>query len=225
MPANNALLSHATVFHYDANHGREKAVEYASGLKVQRIFTKFGALHDVLDADTGERFWGIGGADAFGNVTRQDYGNGVVGEYAYDLISGRPVARQWSRPVNGVLQVFDRIEYGYDVLANLTEQRRVSGNVVNAAERYTFDKLQRLKGSTVTGSDYSVGYDYNALGNLTRKNDYSRDVSNAYQYAATNGCGPNAATTILMPTGAGLDHAVTGTRILRAAGRAYRWPQ
>ena len=113
------MLSHATIFHYDANHGREKAVEYASGLKVQRIFTKFGALRDVLDADTGERFWGIGGADAFGNVTRQDYGNGVVGEYTYDPISGRPVARQWSRPVNGVLQVFDRIEYGYDVLANL----------------------------------------------------------------------------------------------------------
>jgi RHS repeat-associated protein len=206
--ANNSVLNHATIFHYDANHGREKAVEYASGLKVQRIFTKFGALRDVLDADTGERFWGVGAADTFGNVTRQDYGNGVVGEYTYDPISGHPVARQWSRPVNGVPQVFDRIEYRYDVLANLAAQRRVSGNVVNATEDYTFDKLQRLKNSTVTGSGYSVGYDYDPLGNLTRKSDYSRDITNAYQYAAANGCGPNVATTILMPTGAGFDRAV-----------------
>lgn len=54
---NNSVLEHSTLFHYDANFGREKAVEYASGLKVQRIFTKYGALRDVLDADTGERFW------------------------------------------------------------------------------------------------------------------------------------------------------------------------
>lgn len=79
-------------------------MEYASGLKVQRIFTKFGALRDVLDADTGERFWGIGGADAFGNVTRQDYGNGVVGEYAYDLISGRPVVSDAPFNSGSVLQ-------------------------------------------------------------------------------------------------------------------------
>ncbi|WP_386069891.1 polymorphic toxin-type HINT domain-containing protein [Tahibacter sp. UC22_41] len=207
---NNSVLEHSTLFHYDANFGREKAVEYASGLKVQRIFTKYGALRDVLDADTGERFWGIGGMDAFGNVTRQDYGNGVVGNYAYDPISGRPVRKQWTRVDNGVPSVIDSIEYGYDVLANLSAQRRSGVSVANTTESYTYDKLQRLKSSSVPGSGYNVGYDYDALGNLTRKSDYSRDVADAYLYAAagTNGCGPNVATAILMPSGTNYDRLV-----------------
>ena len=200
-------LTHSTLFHYDRNFGREKAVEYPSALRVQRIFTKYGALRDVIDADTGERFWGIGGLDAFGNVTRQDYGNGVVGDYAYDPISGRLVRKQWSRTVNGVPQVLDTVEYGYDVLANLAAQRRVVPGVVNATESYAYDKLQRLTSSSVPGSGYSVRYDYDALGNLTRKSDYSRDVADAYLYAgnATNRCGPNVATAILMPSSAGYD--------------------
>ena len=198
-------LTYPTLYHYDGNYGREKAVEYASGLKVQRIFTKFGALRDVLDADTGERFWGIGGQDAFGNVTRQDYGNGVYGEYGYDVLSGRAVSKQWSRLVNGVPQVLDSVDYGYDVLANVAAQRRVVPGAVNATESYTYDKLQRLKSSSVSESGYGVGYDYDALGNLTRKNDYSRDVADAYAYASANGCGPNVATRILMPASAGYD--------------------
>lgn len=201
-------LTFLTRYHYDGNYGREKAVEYASGLKVQRIFTKFGALRDVIDADTGERFWGVGGLDAFGNVTRQDYGNGVYGEYSYDPLSGRAVRKQWSRLVNGVPQVVDSVDYGYDVLANVAAQRRVVPGVVAATETYTYDELQRLAGSSVSGSGYSVGYDYDALGNLTRKNDYSRDVANAYRYDNANSCGPNVATTILMPTGGAYDRIV-----------------
>lgn len=196
--------SYSTLFHYDGNFSREKAVEYASGLRVQRIFTKHGALRDVLDADTGERFWGIGGQDALGNVTRQDYGNGVYGEYRHDALSGRVVHQQWSRLANGVPQIIDSIDYGYDPFANISAQRRIVPGLVDATESYSYDKLQRLTGSAVTvpgvaGTSNSVGYDYDVLGNITRKSDYSRNVTDAYQYASANGCGPNVATTILLP--------------------------
>jgi hypothetical protein len=97
----------------------------------------------VLDADTGERFWGVGGQDAFGNVTRQDYGNGVYGEYGYDALSGRAVHKQWSRLVNGLPQIIDSVDYGYDVLANVNAQRRNAPSIVTATESCSYDKLQR----------------------------------------------------------------------------------
>jgi len=204
---NNTLLTHATLFHHDANFGREKAVEYASGLKVQRIFTKFGALRDVIDGDTGERFWGVGGMDAFGNVTRQDYGNGVFGEYTYDPITGRPASKKWSRYQGGSVLLMDRVDYGYDTLANLSEQRRISGSgiSINAEETYEYDELQRLTYSRVkttpTAASVPTRYDYDALGNLTRKSDFSLDQAGAYEYTAagTNQCGPNVATTVRIP--------------------------
>jgi RHS repeat-associated protein len=191
---------------YDANYGREKAVIYArSGLKVQNIYTRYGALRDKLDADTGARFWGVGGADAWGNVTRQDYGNGMIGEFRYSPLTGRAQSRQWRRGNGTDTPIADRVEYSYDVLGNLSQQRRLIPGAVDSRETYSYDGLQRLvrTGQPELGNDF-VAYSYDALGNLLSKSDYSA-VTDAYQYNndGGNNCGPNVALSILMRSGPG----------------------
>jgi RHS repeat-associated protein len=191
-----------TIFHYDANFGREKAVEYPSGLRVQRIFTRWGTLRDVLDADTGERYWGVATTDAWGNVTRQDYGNGMRGDYTYSPVSGQSLTRQWRSGLADPTPVADKITYTYDSLGNLKSQKRdgVATGGSDATENYAYDSLQRLLSATATLS--ATQYAYDAAGNFTQKSDFS--APNGYQYSTTKirGCGPNAAHSVTLAGGA-----------------------
>ena len=201
-----ARSSFITRLRYDTTFGRENAIEYPSGLRVQRRYQKFGALRDVLDADTGARYWGVGDQDAWGNVTREEFGNGMVGEYAYSPVSGQSLSRRWRSAASPESPVVDSIEYAYDSLGNLTRQtRRVPGATnPDVSERYAYDTLQRLvQAIPDTLNVPTVNYAYDAVGNLTKKSDFSLDQVGAYVYPATlpaaSGCGPNVATQVSLP--------------------------
>ena len=194
-----------TKFHYDANFGREKAVEYPSGLRVQRIFTRWGTLRDVLDADTGERFWGVASTDAWGNVTRHDYGNGMRGDYTFSQVTGQSLTRQWRSGAVDPSPVTEKIGYVYDSLGNLKSQTRdaAATGSGNETEVYVYDALQRLASATPTTLNVpATQYAYDAAGNFTRKSDFS--APGGYQYSTTKvrGCGPNAAHSVTLAGGA-----------------------
>lgn len=194
-----------TTFYYDANFGREKAVAYPSGLRVQRVFTRWGTLRDVLDADTGERYWGVASTDAWGNVTRTDYGNGMRGDYAYSPVTGQSLTRQWRSGLVDPSPVTEKVTYAYDSLGNLKSQTRdaVATGTGNEAEVYTYDSLQRLTSATPTTLNVpATQYAYDAAGNFTRKSDFS--APGGYQYSTTKirGCGPNAAHSVTLAGGA-----------------------
>lgn len=197
-----------TKFLYDSVFGREKAIEYPSGLRVQRRYQKFGALRDLLDADTGERFWGVGATDAWGGVTRQDYGNGFIGEYASSPVTGQSLSRRWRSAAHAETPLIDSIEYAYDSLGNLSRQTRRAPNTLHpeATERYYYDSLQRLTQALPdTLNVLPVNYAYDAAGNLTKKSDFSLDQVPAYLYPATpssaHGCGPNVAIQVQLRGG------------------------
>ncbi|HVJ62216.1 MAG TPA: RHS repeat-associated core domain-containing protein [Tahibacter sp.] len=193
-----------TKFHYDANFGREKAVEFPSGLRVQRIFTRWGTLRDVLDADTGTRFWGVASTDAWGNVTRQDYGNGMRGDYTWSPVSGQSLTRQWRSGLVDPSPVTEKVSYAYDSLGNLKSQTRDASGAggTAATETYVYDSLQRLKSATPTTAA-AVNYDYDAAGNFTHKSDFSAPGGYQYSTSPVRGCGPNAAHTVALKDGGG----------------------
>lgn len=114
----------------------------------------------------------------------------------------------------------DELNYSYDVRGNLAKQTRkwrrydvIKGhlNVLAAgvdqygetSETYRYDALQRLRGVDRKRTDWSNGtwqllaptqpsvdYDYDGVGNITRKTDFA----NTYVYGG-NGCGPNAVSS------------------------------
>ncbi len=207
-------IDRATSFQYDANYGREKAVEYPSGLIVQTKYQKYGHVLDMLDGKTGERFWGIGNQDAWGNPTQEFYGNGLKGEYTWTASTGQSVSRQWRGMESDSSPIQDRIAYTYDSLGNLTAQTRQNGSSGNMAESYAYDNLQRLTtAQPPVGSNGqqppAVRYSYDALGNLTSKSDFSSTAANAYLYQVPAGdtttytkrCGPNVAQQITLDNG------------------------
>lgn len=191
--------------YYDATYGRTKAIEYPSGLRVQDIYTRYGELRDVIDADTGARFWAIEGKDLWGNPTRQRYGNGIVGEYAASASTGQSRSRQWRRDSDlNTAPPLDSITYLYDSFGNLRSQQRSTRYESNLAsepvvtESYVYDKLQRLLSATPPSPLAPVTYDYDAVGNIRSKSDYSTTSTSAYSYlpVAGNACGPNVPKTV-----------------------------
>jgi len=190
-----------TRHYFDANYGRPKAIEYPSHLRVQNIYTRYGEVRDVVDADTGARFWAIDAEDLWGNTTKQRYGNGIVGEYSTSNSTGQSLARQWRRSNDppGTAPL-DRISYAYDSFGNLLSQARNTPGEPSpdVSEVYVYDKLQRLLTATPTAPRSPVNYSYDAVGNIRSKSDYSIVNPNAYSYAAVAGnlCGPNVPKTV-----------------------------
>jgi YD repeat-containing protein len=96
------------------------------------------------------------------------------------------------------------LAYAYDdPHGNLT---RRADHVRGTAETFTFDALQRLTAATRTWQDgrppVTVGYAYDALGNLTRKDDFAA----RYEYGDPTrqnpvNAGPHAVVAVELPDG------------------------
>ena len=76
---------------YDAQ-GRPETVAYPSGLTVEYVYNRRGYLSEVLDRANAKALVTYDAMDAYGNVTREVYGNGVRTVRDFDAASGRPTA-------------------------------------------------------------------------------------------------------------------------------------
>ena len=73
----------------------------------------------------------------------------------------------------------------YDGYGNLAQQtNHMLTSLGGATEDYTYDKLHRLTQSSITlsGVASNIDYAYDAVGNITKKTDYSANSNNAYTY-------------------------------------------
>lgn len=171
---------------YD-NSGREATRSFPSGLVVRTNYTAYGQVQQLNNFATGTVYWTANAADAWGKVTSETFGNGLIGTHVWAGSTGQAKQLRWN---NGATTV-EQFDYGYSAVGNLKSQTR--GGITEA---YSYDARQRLIGSAVS-SGGSVSFGYSASGNLLSKSDFSVG-SNAYSYGG-NGCGPHGVSSVTRP--------------------------
>ncbi len=169
---------------YDAL-GRLKEVSYPDGVsKGVYTYNTTGQLKGVSLVTGGITKVVISNQqyNAQGQVTRIDYGNGVVALYTYDTMSFRLKTQRVTDKTGKLLQGND---YTYDPKGNII---RVDDKVKLTAKVYTYDERDRLK-SSKDGAEAVIAYAYDKLGNLIKKGSLT------YTYGQ-NGAGVHAVTSI-----------------------------
>ncbi|MDC8011209.1 FG-GAP-like repeat-containing protein [Tahibacter soli] len=198
-----ATTSFETRLEYDETYNREKVREYPTKLRVQSTYTAYGQPHRMRDADMQMDYLTVDQRDNWGNVVRQMYGNNTAGVFTSNPGSGQSQQRRWN--LGGVSGIeVDRYDYTYDAFGNLSSQARTYVES-SRVESYAYDKLHRLKTANSGTSDPvfgSVTYEYDAVGNLRAKSDYSnrlgQGATEPYQY--TDPLHPNAVTKVTQST-------------------------
>ncbi|MDH3324755.1 MAG: hypothetical protein OEL89_03895, partial [Candidatus Peregrinibacteria bacterium] len=132
-----------------------------------------------------------------GNVSRIDFGNGVVTQNNYDI---QKLYRLTNKQTTKDTSNLQNISYFYDSIGNILQINDASSTSAAKTTLYEYDDLYRLTKTTVSGSannaDYVRDYTYDIIGNMLNRTD-----KGAYTYAggesATSGstnASPHAVT-------------------------------
>ena len=180
---------------YDSYYGRPVGQEYPNGEAVQVLYSNYGHAVAEKDPGTGVEYRRGNGVNARGQSTQETFGNGVVLTPTYQLQTGQLTGLTYSK--SGTLR---QLGYGYDVFGNL---KRQSLNGGASREDYSYDQLHRLVQSIRSGAaSGTVNYGFDAVGNLTKKSDFSSNTAGAYSYSGGScGGGANAVKSVQLAAG------------------------
>ena len=165
--------------------GRLKTISNPSKLKARYAYNARGYRTTLADAATGKALETREAMDAFGNVTRTTYGNGVAETRAFDQKTGRPTG---IAATSGGTKIRDNAYVWRSDGLLASRASHVGGNSAKL-EEFDRDPLGRLtKAATKLGgvAKRTLTYSYDAKGNLkarTSSVDADIDVS-AYGYDA-----------------------------------------
>jgi RHS repeat-associated protein len=132
--------------------------------EVNYQYNPFGYLEQVSDAATGTPYWTGQGRDAAGQLTNEQFGNGVVNEYTYRELTGLLSAMTSTGP--GTVGTIGEITYSYDDNRNVTDRWDRANN---HRDRFFHDELNRIdRWITVapTEAELEATYTYDQVGNL-----------------------------------------------------------
>ena len=194
---------------YDA-FSRVERMTYPTGLVSENHYNAHGYLERVSDGASGALYWQALATDAFGNVTRERFGNQVESVAVYDAKTGYLANISTG---NGNIQ---QQSYVYDNLSNLTAR---TDSLTGTVESFSYDTLNRLTG--MQSSRYgNKAYSYDRLGNITHKSDFGAQ----YVYAKVN-AGPHAVTQVKRADGSVVaDYRYDGNgRMTSGNGRSITW--
>jgi RHS repeat-associated protein len=172
-------LTFSTGTAYDAVHGRPKAVRYPSGRVVALDYTDQGYLARERNAAPSLAGWSrrVTGLAANGRIRAETFGNGLAGTYQHDAASGQTTSLWVAKPGRPLVTI-QSLTYEYDdPQGGLSRQRN---GVTGLAETFTYDAVSRLDEAIRTwpdGASETVDYQYDVIGNLVVKGDYSAQTS------------------------------------------------
>ncbi len=169
---------------YD-DYGREDQLAYPSGFTVKHVYDSNGYLTEIQRVSDSKVLWEAQEANARGQLERMQLGNGLVTQKTHDANTGFV-----DRIQTGAIQDY---RYMWDNRGNLLQRQDF---LKSLAEDFTYDDLDRLETSTVSGYP-TVNLDYDALGNITGKSDVA---TGTFTYGLN--AGNNALTGITGSTGA-----------------------
>lgn len=157
---------------YDSYYGRPVGQEFPNGEAVQVLYSIYGHAVAEKDPATGTEYRRTNAVNARGQATQETFGNGVTLSASYQVQTGQLTGLSYSKA--GTLR---QLGYGYDVFGNV---KRQSLNGGASREDYQYDTLHRLVGAMRSGAaSGTVSYGYDAVGNLTKKTDFSADTASA----------------------------------------------
>ncbi|WP_431045779.1 RHS repeat domain-containing protein [Roseateles sp. L2-2] len=127
--------------------------------------------------------------DAAGVLTQAQWGNGLIQQWGLNPFTGRLKSLDVG-PSPGA-DSHQRDRYNHDALGNVTSrEQRISTGGDSLLEVFFFDELNRLTSSQLAAQPTKF-YDYDAIGNLVRKDGIGRLV-----YPASGSAGPHALSRI-----------------------------
>lgn len=163
---------------------RKLMVGTTSRFSVNYVYDANENLTQVVNAaNTSLIYWEGTATDAFGHITTEILGNGIVTGRTYDPNTG--ALQEEASGVGSNPAVADRV-YTWDADGNLNTRQ---DNVKGLTETFTYDTLNRVSTAAVTGgsanSTLTMGYD--AVGNIMSKTDPNTGADmGAYTYDATH---------------------------------------
>lgn len=168
---------YTTAYSYDDQSGfplRVKEVTYPSGYAIEKGYdATTGNVTEIRHNN--QLLWKTHEANALGQITHYEMGNGVHSYYQYDdrhLLS----AQQASKNGNTI----QNFGYSYDIFANLAA-RTEDKFAMPITETFTYDYLNRLTTVTLNGS-VSSDIAYDAFGRILSKEADGQTVFSGAQY-------------------------------------------
>lgn len=175
--------NYATNYSYDEAN-REKFIEYPSGLTVQKNYSNSGYYKSMIKPDDKTTLWLTDAADASGNITDYQLGNGLETHRKYDVNTG--LLNEINTKSEN--KVYQKLLYSYDGVGNLINRADYSGGVKN--ESFVYDNFNRLV--EIKSNDKVTGtMSYDNYGNIISKSIDNQDVFYDAQY---DGSSPYAIT-------------------------------
>jgi RHS repeat-associated protein len=171
---------------YNATTGLLNTLTYPStplgaALQVQYAYTN-GALQSIMDVTDSPNvtFWTANQVDAAGDVTQETFGNGVVLNHNFDVVTYRPNAITAGVGGSTALQ---NNSYLFDAVGNLTQHQ---DNNSGGTESVYYDALNRLDH---TVGDTNTQLTYDAMGRLASWTVNGGTPPNTNDYATPqSGC-------------------------------------
>ncbi len=187
--------SYTTTTMYDSNYGRVKGLLYPNNLTLEYIYDWRGYQTAVKNAANDYVYQTIDKLDVLGNIEESELGNGLVQQQYFSLASSQMKASYTVSDVGNLMA----LEYTrYDGFGNLKEMDVTTGAVGEQhrfSESYTYDDLHRLKQNAVNNI-VTITYDYDAVGNLTKKSDFASTYDYSVRASGHTGGGANAVKRI-----------------------------
>jgi RHS repeat-associated protein len=141
---------------------------------IDAIETKENSIYlDLVQDDDYQYFYKVLKTDAFGRVTKDIVGNGLITNKTYEQSNGQ--LKRITTGYNSTNDVRD-MEYTYNQLNNVTNFK---DSIQNIEASYTYDNLNRVKQASIQGEEIFVDldYEYDSIGNMI----YKSDIGN-YEY-------------------------------------------
>jgi RHS repeat-associated protein len=174
-----------TAYEFDYDYdtiGRPSGLKYpkvpgtAQRLSIVNVYNSNGYLSQVTDAaaagpspspsPTAPVYWTAQARNAAGQLTQEQYGNGVVTKHNYKAETGLLENTKADGP--GTVGVLSDLTYVYDNNRNITDR---NDKVNQRNQKYHYDNLNRLDNWqwAPTQATGSVAYTYDDIGNLKKE--------------------------------------------------------
>lgn len=168
---------------YDSSSGLLISEEYPNAFKLRYEYDSIGNLQRVRQwndtAANGALYWEATAYAPTGKVSSFKLGNGITTTRAISASTGLFDSINSTNAAAKAIQAFG---YKYDYVGNLLERTDTSWQselatpaALNFKETFAYDRLNRLDTAQVAGG-LLRDYDYDSLGNLTKKTDFSNKL-------------------------------------------------
>lgn len=172
-----------------------QSTSYPGGENLYYNYDRLGNIQELCntsncDTTSGEIYYAVdpsSGYDVYGNLLRENFGDGVTSDYAYYPRSHR---MQEKKIYNGA-NIYSERQYQYDIYSNLmaiTDPLSQTGS--GGLSDLSYDSLNRLTGYKQVSASTPVILTYDDKGNILTNSRYGEST---YEYTSSR---PHAVTKI-----------------------------